>query len=152
MIWGKVGVHICEAAMASYEKSKKVLVGDGSYAGFIRAVLSQVPNAAPAPVPSEGDGLDYGYLIYSQNGVAVQRRAAEIMPGDIVVLVDAKLKGHKGLQSYHQHVGATEAIIGVVSEFDPKKSKIKVFQANQHVGQQVRQLVFECFGRFLRDD
>lgn len=60
------------------------------------------------------------------------------MPGDVVALYDAKLGGRKGLTSYHQEVGgAGEPLVGIVNEFEPKKSKIKVFQANQHVGQQV---------------
>lgn len=59
------------------------------------------------------------------------------MPGDVVALYDAKLGGRKGLTGYHQQAGsAGEPLVGIVSEFEPKKSKIKVFQANQHVGQQ----------------
>jgi len=58
------------------------------------------------------------------------------MPGDVVTLFDAKLKGHKGLQIYSQHVGIAEPLVGIISEFEQKKSKIKVFHANQHVGQQ----------------
>ena len=130
-IWGRVGVQICEVATALFEKSKKSLIGDGTYAGFVGAVLSEVPNAAPL---SSG----YGYLIYQQTGTAVQKRASEIMPGDVVELVDAKLKGHKGLQTYTQTVGAGEALLGVVGEFEPKKSKVRLYHANQHVGQQVR--------------
>ena len=79
-----------------------------------------------------------GYLIYQQTGTAVQKRASEIMPGDVVELVDAKLKGHKGLQTYTQSVGAGESLLGVVGEFEPKKSKVRLYHANQHVGQQVR--------------
>lgn len=130
-IWGRVGVQLCEVATTMFEKSKKSLVGDGSYHGFLSAVLSQVPNALP---PSASG---YGYLIYAQTGAAVQRRVSDIMPGDVVALYDAKLKGHKGLTSYHQDVGTGEPLVGVVSDFEAKKSKIKVFHANQHVGQQV---------------
>ncbi|KAF9465326.1 hypothetical protein BDZ94DRAFT_1254292 [Collybia nuda] len=129
-VWGRVGVQICEVATLLFEKSKKSLVGDGTYGGFVHAVLNEVPNAAPASSDS------YGYLIYSQTGGAVQKRASEIMPGDIVELLDAKLKGHKGIHAYNQSVGAGEPLVGVISEFEPKKSKIRVFQANQHVGQQ----------------
>lgn len=133
-MWGRVGVQICEIATTLFEKSKRSLIGDGSYLGFIRAVFSQVPNAV---MPS--GGAEFGYLIYAQTGTAVQRRASDIMPGDVVVLYEAKLKGHKGLQTYHQHVGATgEPLLGIVSDFEVKKSKVKVFHANQHVGQQVR--------------
>ncbi|KAJ6622630.1 hypothetical protein B0H10DRAFT_1787920 [Mycena sp. CBHHK59/15] len=133
-IWGRVGVHLCEAATQLYEKSKKSLVGDGTYAGFVHAALSEVPNAARgAPA--------WGYLVYSQAATSVQKRASDIMPGDIVVLYDAKLKGHKGIATYTQTAGAGEPLVGIVSEFEPKKSKIRVFQANQHVGHQTVEAV-----------
>jgi hypothetical protein len=129
-VWGRVGVQICETATTLFEKSKRSLVGDGSYYGFVNAVFTQVPNARP---PSSSG---YGYLIYAQTGPTVSRRVSEIMPGDVVELYDAMLKGHKGLQSYHQNVGAGEPLVGIVNEFEPKKSKVKMFHANQHVGQQ----------------
>ncbi|KAJ7250077.1 hypothetical protein B0H12DRAFT_1202940 [Mycena haematopus] len=129
-IWGRVGVHLCEAATQLYEKSKKSLVGDGTYTGFVNAALSEVPNAARGTPPA------WGHLVYSQAAGSVQKRLSDIMPGDIVALFDAKLKGHKGLATYSQTVGAGEPLVGIVSEFEPKKSKIRVFQANQHVGHQ----------------
>ncbi|TFK34773.1 hypothetical protein BDQ12DRAFT_338071 [Crucibulum laeve] len=131
-VWGRVGVQICEVATTLFEKSKKTLVGDGTYGGFVDAVFREVPNASlPSPTST------YGYLVYHQSSNSVLKRASEIMPGDIVVLQEAKLKGHKGLQTYSQSVGmGGESVLGVVSEFEPKKSKVRVFQANQHVGQQ----------------
>jgi len=133
-LWGRVGVQVCEIATSMFEKSKKTLIGDGTYTGFVQAVVATVPNAAPVPTASG----EYGYVVYVQNGAAVQKRASEIMPGDIVEIHDAKFKGHKGLQTYHQNVGAAgEDLVGVVGEFEAKKSKIRVFHANQHVGQQV---------------
>ncbi|EPQ54681.1 hypothetical protein GLOTRDRAFT_43067 [Gloeophyllum trabeum ATCC 11539] len=129
-MWGKVGIQVCEVATTLYEKSKKSLVGDGTYAGFVQAVLSEVPNASAPSPPS------YGYLVYSQTGATVQKRISDIMPGDILTAHDAKLKGHKGLQTYHQNIGAEELLVGVVTEFEAKKHKVRVFQANQHVGQQ----------------
>ncbi|GLB38687.1 putative SH3 domain-containing protein [Lyophyllum shimeji] len=132
-VWGRVGVQVCEVATTLFEKSKKSLVGDGTYEGFVNAVLSEVPNVAMPSSPAS-----YGYLVYVQTATAVQKRLSEIMPGDVMVLQDAKLKGHKGLQSYQQTV---EHLVGVVSEFEPKKSKVRVFQANQHVGQQTVEAV-----------
>ncbi|OAX35991.1 hypothetical protein K503DRAFT_722107 [Rhizopogon vinicolor AM-OR11-026] len=133
-IWGKVGVQIVESATMLFDKSKRSLVGDGSYAGFVRAVIAQVPNAQRPSL----DGEDWGYMIYAQTASSVQRRVAEIMPGDVIAFWDAKLKGHKGLQTYSQNVGAGEngPLLGVVSEVEGKKSKVRVWQANQHVGQQ----------------
>ncbi|KAG6813006.1 hypothetical protein H0H92_014743 [Tricholoma furcatifolium] len=135
-LWGRVGVQVCEAATSLHEKSKKALIGDGTYDGFVHAVLSEVPNAA-MPVSE----TSYGYLVYAQTGNTVQKRASEILPGDIMVLQEAKLKGHKGLQSYQQIVGIGQQLVGVVSEFEPKKSKVRLFQANQHVGQQTVEAV-----------
>jgi len=99
--------------------------------GFVHATISQVAHAAP--ITSES----YGFLTYVQNGSSVQRRSSDILPGDIVVLRDAKFKGHKGLQNYVQNVGVSEAVVGVICDFEVKRSKVRVFQANQHVGQQV---------------
>lgn len=133
-VWGRVGVQICEVATRLHDKSKKMLIGDGTYEGFVNAVLSEVPNAA-LPVSTEAS---YGYLVYSQTGGAIQKRVSDILPGDIVQLEDVKLKGHKGLQAYNQNV---DHLIGIVSEFEPKKSKVRVFQANQNVGQQTVEAV-----------
>lgn len=135
-LWGSVGVHIGEFAHAMYDKSKKSLIGDGTYRGFVQAVLGQVPNAA-RPQPSAPIDT-VAHLIYSQTGGVVNRRVCEIMPGDIIVLFDAKLKGHKGLHTYQQHVGTGgDPVWGIVSEFEMKKSKARAYQANQHVGAQV---------------
>ncbi|KAF8074003.1 hypothetical protein FPV67DRAFT_778972 [Lyophyllum atratum] len=135
-VWGRVGVQICEVATTLFDKSKKTLVGDGTYDGFVHAVLSEVPNAALPSSPAS-----YGYVVYAQSGNSVQKRVCEIMPGDVLVLQDAKLKGHKGLQTYNQSVGVGEQLVGIVSEFEPKKTKVRVFQANQHVGQQTVEAV-----------
>jgi hypothetical protein len=131
-VWGRVGVMLHQAAMDLQDQSKKSVVGDGSYAGFLSAVLREIPHAAPPT----GTPPAYGYLIYAQSGASVQRRVADVMPGDVIGLYDAKLKGHKGLQSYTQHVGVEEPCVGVVSEIEAKKFKIRVLQANQHVSQQ----------------
>ena len=140
-VWGRVGVQICEVATTMYDHSKKTLIGDGTYRGFVDTVLREVPNAAKP----ESKQFPYGYLVYLQNGGQVQKRASEIMPGDVVEIVDARFKGHKGLGGYQQFVGAGVEgaegggpVVGVISELEPKKSKLRVFQANQHVGQQVR--------------
>ena len=135
--WGRVGVQMHEVAAALFDKSKKTLVGDGTYLGFVHAVLSQVPTAAVPPSSADIDPDALGYVVYAQAAGAVQRRASDIMPGDVFVAREAKFKGHKGLQSYTQNVGVGAPLVGVIGDFEAKKSKVKVFQANQHVGQQV---------------
>ncbi|PIL22717.1 hypothetical protein GSI_15410 [Ganoderma sinense ZZ0214-1] len=130
--WGRVGVQVHEMAATLFDKSKKNVIGDGTYRGFVETVIRTVPNAAQPTASLDS----YGYLVYNQIGGAVQRRASDIMPGDVVVVSEAKFKGHKGLQSYSQTVGVGEPLVGVIGDFELKKSKVKVFQANQHVGHQ----------------
>ena len=137
--WGRVGVQVCEVAVELFEKSKKTVVGDGSYVGFVNAVLDRVPNTSTV----EEDASSFGYLIYVQTGSSVTKRAADIMPGDIITLQDAKLKGHKGIQTYNQSVGEGVPVVAIVGEYEPKKSKIKAYQASQHVGSQVRHPIIE---------
>jgi myosin tail region-interacting protein MTI1 len=127
-VWGRVGVQICEVATTLAEQSKGQF---GSYRGFVDAVLNQVPNAV-LPTPSRPL---YGYVIYSRDGATVHKRACDIMPGDIVTISDAKLKGHKGIQTYHQTVGTDEEVVGIVGEWESKKAKIKVLEAGQHVSE-----------------
>ncbi|KZV60765.1 hypothetical protein PENSPDRAFT_593697 [Peniophora sp. CONT] len=128
-----VGAKLAEVANALLQKSKGTLVGNGSYAGFVSAALSHVPHAR---VPeSSGSSTQYGFKIYHQVASTVHTRAAEILPGDIIVLVDARLKGHKGLHNYSLSVGEGTACVGVVVEFEGKKAKVRCAQANQHVGQ-----------------
>ena len=132
-LWGRVGIHVGEAASGLLERSKRTLVGNGSYEGFISEALAQVPNALPPQSPGE-----YGILIYAQTAAQVHTRVTDIMPGDVVVLDAAKLKGHKGLHSYSMSAGENAPCMGVVSEFDVKKLKLKALQANKRVGQVVR--------------
>jgi len=132
-LWNRVGVHVAEAASGLLERSKRTLVGTGSYEGFIAEALAQVPNAAAPHRPGE-----YGFLIYAQTGAQVHTRLTDIMPGDVVVLEAARLKGHKGLHTYSMSAGEGSPCMGVVGEFDPKKLKLKALQANQRVGQVVR--------------
>jgi len=129
-VWGRVGYHVAEAAAALLERSKQKLVGNGSYEGFVAEALAEVPNASAAQGPGE-----YGFLVYAQTAAQVHTRLADIMPGDIVVLESAKFKGHKGLHSYSMSAGESAPCMGVVSEFDPKKLKLKALQANKRVGQ-----------------
>jgi len=124
-----IGKQVQSVAASLFDKSKKLVIGDGTSQGFVDAVLAQVPQASKS---------SHGHLIYVQTGNTVSRRLSNIMPGDIVELAEAKLKGHKGLQSYNQTAGTVqEPLVGIVGDFEAKKSKIKVFQANQHVGSQV---------------
>jgi myosin tail region-interacting protein MTI1 len=131
--WERVGQYVADSASGLLERSKRTLVGNGSYEGFVAEALAQVPNASPPHAPGE-----YGFLVYAQTGAQVHTRLADIMPGDVIVLRGARLKGHKGLQSYNMSAGESTPCVGVVSDFDAKKVKLKALQANQRVGQTVR--------------
>ena len=122
----RLNPRIIHSAHSIHEKSKKNVIGDGSSFGFIQQVLSAVPTASTESL---------GHLIYAQTGTNVTRRAGDIVPGDIIALYDAKMKGHKGLASYSVLVGgADEPLLGIVSEFSVsgKKVKVKAFAVNQH--------------------
>ena len=132
--WRRVGTQVNEVVRELFEKSKKGVVGDGSYVGFVNAVLDKVPNTSTVEVGASS----FGYLIYVQTGPSVTRRVADIMPGDIIVLQDAKLKGHKGLKTYHQNAGQGTPVVAIIDEHRSRKSTVKTYQACQQAGNQVR--------------
>jgi hypothetical protein len=139
MLWGRIGTQVHTVASTLYQKStksKSTIIGDGTFTGYINAVLREVHGAPPLlPHPSMG----YGHLIYSQTGTSVTRRSADISPGDIVLFENCHFHGRKGLQSYNITVGTggEDDAVGIVNEIETKKHKIKVFMANQHVGSAV---------------
>ncbi len=121
----RLNPRIIDSANSIYEKSKKNVIGDGSSLGFLLQVLNTVPTASTESL---------GHLIYAQTGTSVTRRAGDIVPGDIIALYDAKMKGHKGFAGYSIVVGSVhEPLLGIVSEFSAsgKKVKVKVFAVNQ---------------------
>ena len=132
--WLRVGTQVNEVVRELSEKSKKTAIGDGTYVGFVNAVLDIVPNVSTV----EADASSFGYLIYLQTGPSVTRRVAEIMPGDIIVLQDAKLKGHKGLKTYRKNIGEGTPVVAIIDEYRSRKSTVRVYQACQQPGNQVR--------------
>lgn len=131
-LYNRIGKVVYARAAALVEYSRKSVIGDGSGPGFVRAVLEQVPSAL-APYSSSGS-TEYGPVIYLQTGPSVQRRASDIMPGDIATITEgAKFKGHRGLTGYSTTTPAP--IVGVVHEFEEKKGKVKVWQASMHANQ-----------------
>ena len=136
-IWRKFGVHVVIATTRLFEKSKGTPVGDGSYAGFVRAVLAEVSETVLHP------GDEWGYVVYTQTGPTVHQRVSNILPGDVIAFEDARLKGQKGLFTYTQTLGDGEPLVGIVSEFDRKKCKVSVWQANQHVELQANPPIFQ---------
>ena len=136
-IWHKFGTHVAKAATTLFKESKHTPVGDGSYAGFVCAVLAEVLRIVLQP------GDEWGYIVYTQTGATVHRRVSNILPGDVITFVDARLKRRKGLSTYTQSLGNGEPLVGIVSEFDRKKCKVSVWQANQHVELQANPPIFQ---------
>ncbi|KZS90415.1 hypothetical protein SISNIDRAFT_415505 [Sistotremastrum niveocremeum HHB9708] len=135
-IWGKVGTQILSVSNALYASSKSALIGDGSFEGFVDSVLSNVPSAA-----SPSEPFVYGHLVYSQTISSVTRRVSDIMPGDVVVLEDCHFHGRKGLQTYNTRIGKNDQpACGIINEYEQKKHKLRVYQANQRVGNQTVEL------------
>lgn len=126
-IWNRVGLQILTSAKLFADRSKKMVIGDGTPVGFVQAVLAAVPSARPISMRDKY----YGYPIYAQTGPGVDKKECDIMPGDIVALTDVKLKGFKGLQSYNLHIGTSGGpLLAIVHEYEGgKKHKLKVYQA-----------------------
>lgn len=130
-LYNRVGVQVFTRAAALVEYSRKSVIGDGSGPGFVHTVLEQVPAAVILPDTGINDAgqVEYGPTIYVQNGSSVQKRASDIMPGDIVTIRQAKFKGHRGLTGYSTTV---DLVVGIVNEFEEKKGKLKIWQAALH--------------------
>jgi hypothetical protein len=130
-LYNRVGTHIFTRAGALVEYSRKSVIGDGSGPGLVRTVLEQVPAAVILPDTEVSDAgqVEYGPVIYVQNGPSVQKRASDIMPGDIVTIRQAKFKGHRGLTGYSTIV---DFAVGIVNEFEEKRGKLKIWQAALH--------------------
>ena len=128
--WHRVGFHVYEAAAELFVKSKKTLVGDGTYIGFVNAVLDRVPNTSMA----EEDASSFGYPIYAQTGPLVTERVTDIMPGDIITIRDANLKGRRVIRTYRQTAGVGTPVVAVIMGYEREKSRVKAYQANGRVG------------------
>jgi myosin tail region-interacting protein MTI1 len=123
----RMGPTIVLSAQHIHEKSKKTVIGDGSSTAFLLTVLSSVSGASTTSL---------GHLVYAQTGGAVQRRLGDIMAGDVVALYDARFKGHRGglgLAAYSVSWGSKEEpVLGIITDFEGKKNKIKALAVNQH--------------------
>ena len=134
----RVGILVCRVADQLFEESKQSPVGDGTYVGFVNAVLEKVPNVSTV----ERSASSFGYLIYSQTGHKVTKNVVGVMPGDIITLQDAKLGGRKD-HSHYQTVGEGIAVVGIVGECEP----VTVYQA-KHDGSQVCHIANQLFTTF----
>lgn len=125
--WSKVGIHINEVAGELFDKSRGTPIGDGTCIGFVNSVLDRISGVSTV----EKDATSFGYLIF-QTGLSVTKNVADIMPGDIIALQDAKLEGRDGIQAHHRGTDEGITAVGIIGEYKPWKSMVKVYQACQH--------------------
>jgi len=125
------GSKLFRAAKAMFEQGRKAYLGDGSPAGFVLVAMDN----AHLPRPQQM----WGYVVFEQEGGSVLKRLDEPRPGDIAAFHDAKLKGKKGLQSYHQQAGSVEdPLVGIVADFEVKnKHKIRLLQVDRGVPEEI---------------
>jgi hypothetical protein len=115
------GHKISEAVVTNKEK----VVGDGTPAGLVAELLKPFPNAL-LPVGTRA----YGALVYSNIGNATTTQNDEIRPGDIITFRNARFQGKHGAVhvKYNMEVGAGSGHVGVVSEWDGTKKKIRAWE------------------------
>ena len=81
----------------------------------------------PMPLLPQSPLVKYCHLVYAQKGSSVQKKKELVRSCRGIHKV--KLKGDKGIQTYHQNVGGSlESLLGIVAEFEAKKSKIRVLR------------------------
>jgi hypothetical protein len=103
---------------------------------YVREVIKSIPNA----LPSIGN-KSHGALVYANLANATVRQFDEIRPGDVMTFKNAKFQGHKGNlhQKYTSEAGTTGNIhLGIVSEWDGSKRKVKVLEQNETKAGKVR--------------
>lgn len=90
------GAQLVRAAKGVFDQGKRGYYGDGSPVGFVRVAFDQ----ARLPL-----GKEWGVAVYEQEAGSRLKSFDEPRAGDVAAFHDAKFKGKKGLQSYHQQVG-----------------------------------------------
>ncbi|KAK9389829.1 hypothetical protein V1515DRAFT_549535 [Lipomyces mesembrius] len=125
-VYARFGVKIKDLAVESLGKN----VGDGSPFGYVRAVVSRLPDA----LQSAGT-RSHGAIVYSNLANASVTQVDEIKPGDIISFRNGKFQGHKGglHQKYSLEVGKPDHC-AIVQEWDGTKRKIKVLEQPKEKG------------------
>lgn len=113
------------------------VVGDGEAFSFIRELFG----LAPGILPPAG-GRCYGALVYANLANASVQQFDEIRAGDLVTFRNAKFQGHRGglHQKYTSEVGKPDHV-GIVSEWDGTKKKLKVWEQGRE-GRKVKEAGF----------
>ncbi|KAK9494637.1 hypothetical protein V1508DRAFT_366489 [Lipomyces doorenjongii] len=125
-VYSRFGTKIKNLAVESLGKN----VGDGSPFGYVRAVVSRLPDA----LQSAGT-RSHGAIVYSNLANASVTQMDEIKPGDIISFRNGKFQGHKGglHQKYSLEVGKPDHC-AIVQEWDGTKRKIKVLEQPKEKG------------------
>lgn len=130
--WHKVGIQINEVVVELFEESNHTKIGDGTCIGFVNSVLDRIPGVSTV----EEDAPSFGHLIYLQTGPSIIERVTDIMPGDIITLHDAKLKGTESASTHHPGIDEGITAVGIIGEYGPRKSTVKAYHANKRGTQQ----------------
>lgn len=113
------------------------VVGDGEAFSFIRELFGLAPG-----ILLPAGGRCYGALVYANLANASTQQFDEIRPGDVVTFRNAKFQGHRGglHQKYTSEVGRPDHV-GIVSEWDGTKKKLKVWEQGRD-GRKVKEAGF----------
>ncbi|KAF8690094.1 SH3 protein, partial [Rhizoctonia solani] len=116
----KIGVVVKQRAIALSKRGSTTATQGlkSAPAGFVESILEGINGAYKG---------SYGWLIFTQKESTVQHQSGDIMPGDIVVMMDVVFKRRRfgGLES--RTILVSGELFGVLGEFEPKKRKLKVW-------------------------
>ncbi|KFY13431.1 hypothetical protein V492_03277 [Pseudogymnoascus sp. VKM F-4246] len=130
----RFGSRIHDAVVAK----KETVVADGTPAGLIIELLKPFKDAL-LPIGTRA----YGALVYSNLGNSLTSQFDEIRPGDIITLRNAKFQGKHGPMhaKYTAEVGRGDGHVGVVSEWDGPKKKVRAWEQ----GRESKKVKLESF-------
>jgi hypothetical protein len=119
--WERFGRRIA----SEVAKKKDTVVSTGSPEALVHALLAPFTDAL-RPVGTRA----YGALIYGNLANASTQQNDEIRPGDIITLRNAKFQGKHGPMhaKYSIEVGKGDGHVGVVSEWDGTKKKVRAWE------------------------
>lgn len=109
------------------------LVGSKIYGSIANAVFKQVERNQPTVLSPIGE-KSYGATVFKKGSGLEGQYLDEIRPGDILCMKNAKFSSHKGLGLTQKSVtvgDGAEIYSAVIVEFDAKKEKFKVIDADK---------------------
>ena len=110
----------CAEVAVFVKASREVKEGTRYQSGeqFVHAIVEAVPDAQPVSTGS------YGAQVWSSATLALPL-PEQVRAGDVFVAMAARFKGKLGSSTL---VGANAPHVGIVSDFDVRKKKLRVFE------------------------